>query len=72
MRFEDNSAVQAGEEVDRSRGAARAISVRTHIFAKGAGKSEREPSCSRSSTLLYLGEIFPGSEASRRVSPLVS
>ena len=40
MRFEDNSAVQAGEDVDRSQGAARAISVRSHIFAGDNGKSQ--------------------------------
>ena len=31
MKFEDDSAVQVGELVDRSQGAARAISVRIHI-----------------------------------------
>jgi len=42
MRFEANSAVQAGEEVDRSQGAARAISVRIHIFAGDNSKSEQD------------------------------
>lgn len=43
MKFEDNSAVQAGEELDRSQGAARAISVHIHIFAGDNGKSEQNP-----------------------------
>lgn len=37
MRFEDDSAVQAGEEVDRNQGAARAISVCIHAFTGDKG-----------------------------------
>ena len=39
MKFEVDSAVQAGKEVDRSQGAARAISVSVHIL--NGGKSEQ-------------------------------
>ena len=41
MKFEDSSAVQAGEAVDRSQGAARAISVRIPIITKDGHKSEQ-------------------------------
>ena len=41
MRFEYNSAIQAGEEVDRSQGAARAISVRIHLFTGDDRRSEQ-------------------------------
>jgi hypothetical protein len=67
MKFEDDAQVQIGDtNVDRSQGAARAISVRLPF---GYRMALIYP-CSHSSTLHCPGKIYRGSRASRKASAL--
>jgi hypothetical protein len=67
MKFEDDAQVQIGDNnVDRSQGAARAISVRPPFVYRMALIYP----CSHSSTLHCPGKIYHGSRASPKASAL--